>query len=364
MSQFKTAPARAAPGSLRNEFIQILRFVAASLVAVTHTTFYYKERIDPSMQIWHGEIGVPIFFVISGVVMVISSAKLGANPAGARKFMVQRLFRIVPLYWLVTFLKIGAALAVPSVVLHNHFETLFAVKSLLFIPTYNAAGELAPIHGVGWTLLHEMFFYVVFAAMMLLRLRPAWFASLCILALYGLGLAAPPQSAFMVVATHPVNLNFIVGMLIGMAILERRSAGWSRGPAALGVALLLFGVVKLAAPDALSAVDLDPVVVLLGFLMLVFAFWKVPAALGVPVALGNSSYALYLFHPLLIPPLLVMMHRVTTGLGAWPQVLLTAVLFVGLAHVIYLLIETPLNRGVRQLFSHRTATARSVKEAA
>ena len=347
----------------RNEFIQAMRFVAAALVLLTHATFYYHERIDPAVAIWHaGEAGVPIFFVISGVVMVTSSALLASNAAGAGEFMARRLLRILPLYWLVTFAKVAIALAIPAAVHHNHFDLVHAIKSFLFIPAYNAAGEVRPIHGVGWTLLHEMFFYVVFASVMLLKGRPARYASLFILSLYALGRVLPAQGAFMEVATSPLNLYFIVGMLIGSASLR----GGIRLPAsqALVGMFLVLAVAKLFTPAVMSWLPLDPIVLLLGCAMLALASWHPPAAFRGPVALGDSSYALYLFHPLVAPPALMLVHKLVPGAGVAVEIGLVVLFTIALAHGIHLLVELPLNRWARRAFRRGPRPAPVVGETA
>jgi exopolysaccharide production protein ExoZ len=42
--------------------LQLLRLIAASLVVVTHITFYILDRLDKTAHEWHaGVVGVPIF---------------------------------------------------------------------------------------------------------------------------------------------------------------------------------------------------------------------------------------------------------------------------------------------------------------
>ncbi|TGR91107.1 hypothetical protein EN834_35840, partial [bacterium M00.F.Ca.ET.191.01.1.1] len=47
-----------------------------------------------------GAVGVPIFFVISGLVIGLQRFETGA--AGIYDFMAKRLARIAPLYWVMT----------------------------------------------------------------------------------------------------------------------------------------------------------------------------------------------------------------------------------------------------------------------
>ena len=337
----------------RSEFIQSLRFVAATLVLLTHSTFYYHERVSKDWPVWpSGAIGVEIFFVISGIVMVICSAALPSNAAGAKEFMVRRLLRIMPLYWLVLLIKVAITLVLPSVVYHNSYDAVHIIKSFLFIPTFNAEGEIRPIHGVGWTLQHEMFFYLLFGAMMLLGRRAARWVSAVIIGLVCVRIGVNPQSAPMLVATNPINLYFIVGMMIGSVIVYGDTYH-PRSRQALFAGLILAALLKWLLPEPMEVLPLAPVVLVLGALMLLFTAWRPPRPLRFAVVLGNSSYTLYLFHPLVAPPVLLAVHRVAAPLGALAEIGLTVVITVTLAHGIYKWVELPLNRWTKNLFRSR-----------
>ena len=66
--------------------IQCLRFAAAGLVVLTHTSSGYFV---------YGAFGVDIFFVISG--FIITHVMRQREPGS---FLLDRLTRIYPLYWL------------------------------------------------------------------------------------------------------------------------------------------------------------------------------------------------------------------------------------------------------------------------
>jgi peptidoglycan/LPS O-acetylase OafA/YrhL len=159
-------------GGERYRGIQVLRLVAAALVVVTHSTLYAHERLDRSSPVWQGGvIGVDIFFVISGFVIMASSRRLIGRPDGVREFALRRLVRILPMYWLATTLSIVIQLVTPSAVLHSTLTVWLIVSSYLLLPATSSTGNVEPVLGVGWTLLFEMFFYAVFAVAMLLRGR-------------------------------------------------------------------------------------------------------------------------------------------------------------------------------------------------
>jgi exopolysaccharide production protein ExoZ len=329
----------------RNDNLQILRFLASAIVLLTHLTFYIHERVDASFAIWHpGEAGVPMFFVISGFVMVLSGARLPRNLDGARTFMHRRLSRILPLYWLLTTVKIVLALAIPAVVLHNHPDLLRALGSYLLIPMLNDAGQLCPLHCVAWTLLHEMFFYYLFALAMALglRLSPPVFSSVVLLVLWAIGLDVAHDTAFKQVVFHQHNLMFVVGMAL--------AAAYQRGirlPVWLAVPLLVAAVVSMIGVDmgyasakAIREYNVDAAIIVIAFLFIgLDAFAALKRRL---VSLGDSSYSLYMLHPILGPAVCVgLMHLGVTS--AVPMLVLGLVICIGLSSLAYRLIERPLN---------------------
>ena len=67
------------------ENIQVLRFIAAFSVMMVHLPVFE-----------FGAWGVDIFFVISGFIMMYITEYNNKN------FLIKRIIRIVPLYWLLT----------------------------------------------------------------------------------------------------------------------------------------------------------------------------------------------------------------------------------------------------------------------
>ena len=330
------------------DVIQVARFIAAALVVVTHTTFYFHERVT-SFPVWHlGEIGVPVFFVISGIVIVLSSARLGLGKVAARTFLLNRFSRIVPLYWLASFLKIAIAIALPGAVLHNHFDLIYALKSLAFIPAYNLDGQVRPIHGVGWTLLHEAYFYLLFALGFFFRVNPGWFASTIILACVATRAAWPEGVAASEIATSPNNIYFVIGVAIGHFIrLRMHSASARLGlyPLALLMGMLIYHFLTAGTP-ALPGNDFRVYVV--GLLIATFPFVRVTGRAGLFSRLGDSSYSLYLFHPFLAPAIVTLLRSVGV-LNPWVSLPSAVVTSIVAAHAIHLWIEMPMVTRIRHL---------------
>jgi peptidoglycan/LPS O-acetylase OafA/YrhL len=119
----------------------------------------------------NGAAGVDIFFIISGFVMVISSRRFVDRAGTWLIFLRHRAVRIVPLYWLLTTVKIIAVAILGGVVLRTGLGFNFVTGSYLFLPVTDSAGHFRPVLPVGWTLTYEFLFYLLFAAALLF---PAW----------------------------------------------------------------------------------------------------------------------------------------------------------------------------------------------
>ena len=76
--------------------LQIMRAVAVILVAWGHAGLEFHQRL-PDLGIF----GIDLFFVISGFIMasIVLHSRESAGWATTRDFMMRRLIRIYPIYW-------------------------------------------------------------------------------------------------------------------------------------------------------------------------------------------------------------------------------------------------------------------------
>jgi peptidoglycan/LPS O-acetylase OafA/YrhL len=205
---------------MKFHFLQGLRAVAAWLVVADHALLdvTHGDLRNPATPVaWAiGNIGVYVFFVISGFIMVHICWNNFGRRGAAANFLLRRIIRIVPLYWLATI----AALAFHKVSgTHGaHAGWLELVRSLLFIPYHGEDGVWAPILPQGWTLNYEVMFYAIFAAAVAFRRQialPAIGGALGIFTLVG-WLLPPGILAYL---SSPILLWFVLG--IGLAVLWR-----------------------------------------------------------------------------------------------------------------------------------------------
>ncbi len=270
--------------------IQYLRAFAALAVVVFHAT----ERSGEHFAI--GAAGVDVFFVISGFIMwVISDRK----PLTPQRFLLDRIRRIAPSYWLVTVIMIAGALA--GLFPNLQLEASHVVGSLFFIPMRSpSTGEIWPVLVQGWTLHFEMFFYVLFAGALFL---PRQWRLPFLSAAFGLfviiGAIWHPSSPMLATYTRPIILEFLGGVFIAELWLRRWIAGHSLGLAFVGAALCGFAAIYL------SGAEFDEFICGPLAMALVFGMVSLEAdgSIGrVPLLtyLGDASYSIYLWHTLAV----------------------------------------------------------------
>lgn len=201
--------------------IQALRGIAVLLVLALHVFAterkYSEDQVLPAwLQV--GAAGVDVFFVISGFIMVMVTRDWPRGWPAARRFLWLRSSRIYPLYWLVTAAVLAIAQLFPGIATSLASDPVFVLKSFLLYPQENL-----PLLMVGWTLVHEMFFYLVFSVFLLLPARALpWlligWAVLTELAHRTLPYTTPE----FFIASHPLTLEFISGALLALVYQRLR----------------------------------------------------------------------------------------------------------------------------------------------
>jgi peptidoglycan/LPS O-acetylase OafA/YrhL len=110
----------------------------------------------------YGDLGVAIFFVLSGFVMALTAQNVRFDFGNASKFIVRRLLRVTPPYYFAIFMALFF-IFVKSHSLHLEYipPKISAVfQHLLFLQDYFKTPQF---NMVFWTLCIELQFYILFA---------------------------------------------------------------------------------------------------------------------------------------------------------------------------------------------------------
>lgn len=346
----------------RLDSVQMLRAIAALAVIWSHSTLELLRFTDVDLRTFSslssmGRIGVDIFFVISGFVMVYVSSRHFQKTGEVSRFVLRRIIRVVPVYWFYTSLMLGVALAAPRLLRDFEFSWLHVAASYFFIPWPTPGDDgFHPLLGIGWTLNYEMFFYFLFAPFLLFAREKA------VLALAGLflcialaGQALDPEAAAFWFWSRPIILEFVAGALLALAFLR----GWrlNRLLATVVMAIGLGWIVCVAeywnqgGLDARLFVTGVPSILIVASVTLREASNTYGATslfrLGF-IRLGDASYSLYLVHMFVIRALTKILSPDALG-AAYPFVYMAAVFSICVlaAIISYRFIERPANNGLR-----------------
>jgi len=360
--------------SERNDSIQGLRGIAALLVVAAHSILNLIQRAnyDPMaapLAFRLGEMGVRTFFMISGFIMTVTMYDAFGRAGAPKSFLLKRLMRIVPLYWVATALY---SLRLASEGTPPRWDDL--MLSLLFIPYDHGQPFGEPVYGLGWTLNFEMFFYYLLAVSLLFRRRfglGLLVVSLVLWVLLGetnlVRHSSGPIHAVVYALASPIVLYFAAGVLLGAARqwLARRSqsSGISTN-LAISVAVLAGLCYAILVSRGLGIAD-SPASTIVQM-----CFCAIPTFLcafatsddsggwlrALILAVGNASYSIYLTHSFIMGSTARIWARLTGGhVTPLSAALFTALMIIAssiLGYISFRLIERPSLDFLRRRITH------------
>lgn len=277
--------------------VETARALAAILVVLYHAARHIASNVGylpfGSFSKF-GHAGVDFFFVLSGfIILFIHYGDIG-RPARVGHYAQRRVTRIYPLYWVASTIGLFFLYLSPD----KPFPDTFAlVRDYLLLPL----GD--PTLGVAWSLQLEIIFYILFGVLIFNRALGmivfAGWAAYTLLSVSGALETNPNYVAF--------NLQFAFGLMAAWLLLKFRLPAPRVLLCGGLAAFLIFGwlenvdVVDGYALPARVAYGLSAMITLLGLVESERSgLLSVPAPLA---ALGRSSYAIYLFHILIIAAL-------------------------------------------------------------
>jgi exopolysaccharide production protein ExoZ len=289
--------------------LQAARGVAALMVLAYHASGYVAgSGLWPGSKLQHtfqgGFLGVQLFFVLSGFVILSAHWKDLGRQSRLARFFSKRFFRIYPIYWVIlaiTFAQHHHSYN-PSDPKMNHWVIL---SSFLLVHVHSTNRLV----DVSWTLFHEIVFYAFFSLAILWRR-----VGLGIMAVWLIGsviFSSSPFERFLPEIFYPDHLLFGFGMAAAWLLSRQWNLPHRLVTAAgmgifAGVALIS---ISMGLPTYLKLIA--------GFgaavLMLGAAAWERAEGLQIPRAaafLGDASYSIYLVHLPVIWILAKLMKKV------------------------------------------------------
>jgi peptidoglycan/LPS O-acetylase OafA/YrhL len=294
-----------APVSGRIGVLDELKGVAIILIVLYHAG---------GVLVWpdylHGEVGVDMFVILSGIGLALSTAK-----EGALRFLFRRFWRIYPAYWVV----LTGFLVADAHFLGWHFSAKdIALHYLGIHALFGSVYEMS-INDSFWFVTLIVCLYVLYAPLRRLMSRPGWILDIGVFA----SLAPALACLFWVRAAGFEHLalrlpGFFIGLLIGHKLKTGR-LGLSVSATLAGACVLMVWVPYAGGSLFDSAAFGVAIIAAYAFVAGPVLPGAVRASLGF---LGDRSLEIFLIHQPLIREYNVLVHsRLFPGASENPRAL-------------------------------------------
>ncbi len=303
----------AVPSKNRFLGLEFGRGVAASLVAMHHASNLLDQvrygGTAPFGDFMRGfDVGVDFFFVLSGFIITWVHSKDIGRPERLWTYLTRRFTRIYPPYWCVLIPLAIMYFLFPNAGKPSDHDPVNVLISFFLLPNVDM-----PVLGVAWTLVYEVFFYVIFALVLVIGPRGwflvlFWVAGIVAFYLFGNQLEWPQNFFF-----NGCNLEFIIGIVVARSLAATRV----RFPGAF----LVGGLMIFSAVTVFRSAHLDDFTPIYGYLLLGGSAGAIiiggvelersgRLALGrIATLFGSASYSIYLVHSVVESWALVLTWR-------------------------------------------------------
>lgn len=247
----------------------------------------------------YGMAGVDLYFVLSGFIITTMCLGRFRRHGEAGRFLKRRFLRIYPAYWVWCAAVLAVFIVHPGMVNSSHGRP-DVLRSVLLLPQQNL-----PLLLVSWTLVYEVFFYLVFAAALRWLSEadlPLALFTWAAVVIAGQSILTPSQAEpWLHLIVSPLLLEFIMGCGVALYV-DRCNKAVGLVSLALGVGGFVVGTIALLTLGGPFPLGWGRVLIygtasaslVAGIVALERQDTRwVPLALA---GLGDASYSLYLSH--------------------------------------------------------------------
>lgn len=161
----RPAPASAPAGPGHLDALDGLRAVAAAAVLITHVgalTGYVGTGTPASWVVSRGDVGVPIFFALSGLLLYrpwVVAALSGPQAGPVTGYLRRRALRILPAYWAVVLIALPVLNPGPARHVWSWAQYLLLAQNYDPHPWWTGTGATGLAQD--WSLVVEVSFYLL-----------------------------------------------------------------------------------------------------------------------------------------------------------------------------------------------------------
>ncbi|MBO3663531.1 acyltransferase family protein [Microbacterium stercoris] len=345
----------ATPAARRNNF-DFLRLLAATTVLVHHAVIHLDTNF-----LWHNEGnnwwfngGVPLFFILSGMMVYRSGEKCRENGLPWRSFYANRALRIMPAIYVyivvITIFFVATGAVAPAEVATPTYGA-YVASNLLLAPVYTPPAlsdyGVGVINGSLPTIPMEVSFYVIVPLLVMLIARLRWTVALAlvfVVAAAGIVLyasvggteAQPMVWKVYGVTFLPYLWYFALGMFWTRAWPKVIQSGWI----ALAAIVLYFVIDKIPVGADGSVITRAVAAIPLSYAAMWFGYKGPRFFSTITSRLGDLSFGTYIWHMIVVNAL------VFYGARNWPidgtlLVLVVFVISIAIAFLSWRFVERP-----------------------
>jgi peptidoglycan/LPS O-acetylase OafA/YrhL len=368
---------------LRLDGVDALRGLAIFFVLMNHVHMRlylakvpYADGLPPqlvSSLVWNGQLGVQIFFTVSGFLITSTSIRRWGSLSvlDIRDFYALRFARIAPLlFLLLATLSVLHLAEVTNFVISPKVgglgSALFAALTFQVNVLEASRGYLPANWDILWSLSVEEMFYLVFPIACRLRRPEKLFLGvlLCFAALGPLGRTVFAQDNEVwreysyLGSIDAIALGCLTALLVSR-IRFPRAALLAFGISGAGLMSFILLFSKLTAAWGLQSSGLDMTILAIGVCIVTIAVaqtgWTAPWLMRPLLAMGERSYEIYLTHMFVVFALFEVFLQNGARVKVVPILFMATVcIATGVGAITARLFSEPMNRRLRQVFGQQS----------
>lgn len=340
--------------------LDYLRGIAALLILIYHYFTWQGWVFDGDHFLGRaGYYGVSIFYILSGLTLYyVYNSSFSIEYKAIKRFFVKRILRIFPLLWLVTIMTIILSRQIPEISkLVLNFSGLFGFFKW---DSYIATGA--------WSIGNELVFYSFFPFLIYLakqRTLLFWIFGILItiISLHFSIILLPDTkdepSLLWKNYINPLNqlIFFFLGIAIGKLNQKKERKSNSINLLILSISLFLFAFYPVGAEVESLIMGWQRYIFVISCVGIVYAFYNFKVDelhfYHKPLLLlGEVSYGLYLFHPLVFAFFNTCRIKFSIQINNYLFAFICAFLSFALSYLSYVYFEKMvMKRGQKAFFS-------------